>query len=122
MARAAIQTGRNVGGIGLCIHTGRRDTVARVAPCTVGHGTMIERCRNEASSGMTDATILISLNMAIYFTLGKDAVMAGLAVIDNADMLKGPRYKARGLVAHTAIIISWHVCAVFSCGGITIVT
>ena len=70
MARAAIQVGRNVGGIGLCIHTGCRNTMTRVAPCTVGNGTVVKRCRDKAAGGMTDTTILVSLNVAIYFTLG----------------------------------------------------
>ena len=48
--------------------------------------------------------------------------MTRRAVIHDVDMIKGPRYKARGLVTDTAIIIGWHMGATFSSGDISIVT
>ena len=48
--------------------------------------------------------------------------MTGRAVIHNADMIKGPRYKARGLVAHAAIGDGWYMVSAFSYGSIIIVT
>ena len=48
--------------------------------------------------------------------------MTGRAVIHDAEMTKGSRYKARGLVAHAAIGEGWHMVGAFSYGGIIIVT
>lgn len=122
MARAAIQAGRKVGGIGLCVLAGRRHAVTRVAACIDGHGTMIERCRDEATGGMTDAAILIRQNMAEFFTRGEYPVMAGLAVIRDTDMIKGPRYKTRGQMTHTAITVGGHMVGGFAFGDVTVVT
>ncbi len=49
--------------------------------------------------------------------------MAGAAVIHDAYMTKGRRYKARGLVAVVAITVGWHMIRWwnFSSGGSTIV-
>jgi len=73
---------------------------------------------------MTDATILVSQNMidCVYFSSGQSTVMTRLAVIHNANMIKRSRDKARGLMAHTAIIIRWHMPGGFSCCSIAIVT
>ena len=35
--------------------------------------------------------------------------MAGATVVHDADMIKGPGYKARSLVAVAAITVGWHM-------------
>lgn len=68
MADGAVQAGRNVGGIGLGIHAGGRNTMARR---TIIHNTgMIESCRDKATSVMTDTTILTGCNMIDFFRGG----------------------------------------------------
>ena len=47
--------------------------------------------------------------------------MTGLAVIDNAHMIKRPRHKAGGLMAHTAITAGGYMVTVFTQGNISIV-
>ena len=49
--------------------------------------------------------------------------MAGAAVIHDANMIKGTRYKACGLVTHVAILACWHMVRWrnFSSGSCTIV-
>ena len=58
------------------------------------------------------------------FADGERVIMTGAAVIHDANMIKGSRYKARGLVAHVAILGCWHMVwrRSFSSGGCTIVT
>ena len=43
------------------------------------------------------------------FTCGEVAIMTGAAVIHDARMVKRRRYKARGNVAHIAIIVGRHM-------------
>ena len=49
--------------------------------------------------------------------------MTGSTVINDTNMIKGRRYKARGLVAVAAITVGWHMVRWrhFSSGGYTIV-
>ena len=58
------------------------------------------------------------------FADGECVIMTGAAVIHDANMIKGSRYKARGLVAHVAILGCWHMVwrRSFSSRGCTIVT
>lgn len=85
-------------------------------------GMIEHRARKTITDGMTDTTILIGLRMIICFTCGEYAIMTRLAVIHDAGMIKGPRYKTRGDMALTAIIAGWHMAGRLACGGITIVT
>ena len=83
---------------------------------------MIEHRAGKAPGGMTNTTVLISLRMIICFTYGECTIMTRLVVIHDSGMIKGPRYKARGLVAHAAILSCWHMIRwrCFSSGGCTI--
>ena len=111
MTEVAIQSGRDVGRVGLGIHANRRTTI--MTGDTIVHDAgMIEYRAFEAkrgTSGMTDATILVCLYMGVCFTYGEFTIMTGSTVIYDAGMIKGSRYKARGLVAHAAITVGWHV-------------
>ena len=69
MAEMTIQAGWNVGGIGLCIHPGRRNAMTGIA--IIHDANMVDYCRDEAIGGMADTAILVGLNMTIYFTLGE---------------------------------------------------
>jgi len=62
--------------------------------------------------------------MAARFTYGKYIVMTGAAVIHDPCMIKGPGYKARGQVTHTAVTTRWHMVGGrrFSSCGCTVVT
>ena len=125
MTEVAIQSGRDVCRVCLGIHANRRTTI--MTGHTIVHDAgMIEHRTFEAkrgTSGMTDATILVCLYMGVCFTYGEFTIMTGSTVIYDASMIKGSRYKARGLVAHAAIIVGWHVVGrwYFSSGGCTIV-
>lgn len=125
VAIAAIPAGRQVGRVGFIVLADNGRTtidVARIAPGSDGQGAMHNDCRDEATGGMTDATILIRLNMANFFTLSENTVMAGLAVIHDAGMIECRRFEARSLVTHAAIVVGRHMVAVFSFGDNTIVT
>ena len=84
---------------------------------------MIEARADKAGGCMTDATILVCWYMAGSFTYGILAIMTGATVIHDANMIKGCRPKAGGLVAVTAITGGWHMVRWrgFSWGGCTIV-
>ena len=115
---SAIQAGRKMPWI----FTGGRYPMTRIAPCTAGYGTVIECRRDESARGMTNSTILNRQNMTNGFACRQDTVMTGLAVIDNASVVKGCRNKARGDMALTTVIVGRHMVIGFSEGGIAIVT
>ena len=60
----AIQSGRDVGGVGLGIHTNRCRAIM-TGDTVINDAGMIEASTNEAGGGMTDATILVSCYMAV---------------------------------------------------------
>jgi len=125
MTEVAIQSGRDVGRVGLGIHANRRTTI--MAGHTIVHDAgMVEHCASEGereASSMTDAAILVCSYMGVCLTHGELTIMTGSTVIYDAGMIKGSRYKARGLVAHAAITAGWHMVRrwYFSSGGCTIV-
>ena len=122
MTGAAIQSGRDVGGVGLGIHTNRCRTI--MAGDTVINDTgMIKASADKAGGCMADATILVGWYMAAGFTYGIRAIMTGATVIHDTNMIKGCWSKASGLVAVTTITGGWHMVRWrgFSWGGCTIV-
>lgn len=70
MAGTAIQARRGM----ILGHAGRCYAMTGIAACRVGYAAMIEGCRNETTvvggNTVTDATILVCLNMAVRFTRG----------------------------------------------------
>ena len=122
MAMVAIQSGRNVCGVGLGIHANRCSTIM-AGRTVIDDAGMIEPGPDEASGCMTDATVLVSWYMAACFTYGIHAIMTGATVIHDANMIKGCWSKACSLVAVTAITGGWHMVRWrgFSSGGCTIV-
>ena len=122
MTAAAIQTGGKMRRIGLGILTGGGHTVTRIAACACGHRTMIERRRFKSGGVMANTTILIGRYMGITFTPREETVMAGLAIIHDPHMGKGPRNKTGGQVTHAAIIIGWHMGTVFASGDHPVMT
>ena len=62
--------------------------------------------------------------MVACFTDGERTIMTGATVVHDTGMIKGPGYKASGLVAHVAILCCWHMVwrRSFASGGFTIVT
>jgi hypothetical protein len=119
---AAIQSGCDMGGVGLGVHTLR--CIAIMAGCTVINDTgMVEASAFKASGCMTDTAVLVGWYMGSCFTPGVLAIMAGSAVVHDANMVKGCRYKASGLVAVNAVTVGWHMVRWrrFSSGGGTIV-
>jgi len=83
---------------------------------------MIERRRFKGGGVMTNTTILVGRHMAIDFTPRKETVMAGLAIIHDPYVSKGPRDKTSGQVAHAAILIGRHMGTVFTSGNHPIMT
>jgi hypothetical protein len=87
---------------------------------------MIKRCRDEAGGAggqvVTKAAIGTGLHVTNVFTRGYRTIMARGAIIHDPSVIKGRRYKARGLVAHTAVFASGHMVSVLAYGGNTIVT
>jgi hypothetical protein len=83
---------------------------------------VIERGGLEGCGVVTDATILISLDMTDLFGFGETGCMTGAAVIHDAGMLKRGGYKTCRYVTVAAIIIGRHMVVIFACGSITIVT
>lgn len=66
MTGVAIQGGRQVGGIGLGIHSDRRRAVV-AGNAIVDDAGMVEGCRDESVGVMADAAILIGRNMVNGF-------------------------------------------------------
>jgi hypothetical protein len=117
MARAAIQTGRNmIQRLADCGYT-----MTGIASCTAGHSTMIECCRYETTRGVTGATIRTGLNMAIYFAPGEDPIMASYTIIHDTGMIKSPRHKTSSQVTLTAITVGGDMTGGFASGSSTIV-
>jgi len=122
MTGMAIQSGRDVGGVGLSIHANRGTTI--MTRSTIVHDTgMIKHRSDEGTGVMTDTAILVCWYMVTCFTGGERTIVTGSTVIHDANMIKGCRNKARGLVAHVAILGCWHMVwrRSFSSGGCTIV-
>ena len=70
---------------------------------------MIKHRTDESTGVMTHAAIFIAYNMTGWFACGETRTMTRDAVIHDANMIKRCRYKARGLVAVTAITVGWHM-------------
>lgn len=109
-------------GIGLCILADGRYAVARIAARTGRHGTVIKGRRDEAAGVMAKPTIRGGRDMADFFTLREDTVVAGLTIVDDTHMIEGRGFKARGEVTHAAIFVGWHVVADFPHGDNAVVT
>jgi len=83
---------------------------------------MIEGRWHEATGGMTDTAVLVSVDMACFLGCRETGIMAGHAVIRDTRVTKGCRLETGGLVTVAAVSVRRHVEVGFSGGGITIMT
>ena len=120
MAGRTVQAGRNMGRHG--IHLTFRGNTIVAGSTIINDAGMIEGCRHEAAGGMTDATILVSVDMVGLFGCGETGVMTGHAVIHDAVMIEACRYKTRGHVTVATVSIGRHMEVGFAGGGNTIMT
>ena len=89
MTSGAIQAGLNMRRIGLGIHAGGRNSMARRT--IIDDTGMVESCRDETNRIMADTTVLIGRNMIEFFRGGETAIMARDAVVHDPCMIKGRR-------------------------------
>ena len=72
----------------------RSATTMTAGPCAVVSDTrVVKGCRNKATGGMTDVTILVSDDVinGINFAGCENTIMTGLAVIHDTRMVKRGR-------------------------------
>lgn len=105
VAGATIQAGGNVRWVGFCIRTGGGYAVARITACIVGDGAVVKGSGYEACGSMAETTVCGGLHMVVAFALRECAIVTGLAVVDDAGVIKCGGDKAGGLMAHVAIVV-----------------
>lgn len=89
-------------------------TVARI------DALVSKRCWPEGRRIMAYNAFLGRRQMARWFTGGDKTVMAGCAVIDDADVIKVARCKCSRCMAGAAVLAGWHVIDRFTHRGNTV--
>jgi hypothetical protein len=82
---------------------------------------MVEPGSDKTAGTVAYATVLVSLYVIGRFALGKHAVVARLAVIDNPEVIEGCRCKACSDVALTTVTVGRHVIARLALGDVAVV-
>lgn len=120
MTGRAVQAGRDMGRHG--IRLAFRSNTIVTGSTIIDDSGMIEACRHEPAGGVTDAAILVGIDMVGFLGCGETGVMAGGAVIHDAGMIEGGRQETRGHVTITTVSVGRHMEVIFAGGGNPIMT